>query len=835
MLDPRPTTADLHPAGLLDDHIRAIGPRLRLALTATGSRNRSLDARLLLARAALGDAGTLDELLAAARAGDRRWLRRVRRRVDASLLSAVAQTIALQGQLPEDRDDALAVYELIRRSLGPHALTPANQALHAQLALARHGPERAGKLLRQYRGIKEPARDGLVADLLNPFAGDRPAGPWLAAFRALLPPGRLRLEDDRELTPFDRVTAEAAERVTTPHRVSVVVTAYRPDQGLLTAVRSILAQSWANVEIVIVDDASPPEYDDLLRRAVGLGERIRLIKLPVNAGTYAARNAGLDASGGEFATFQDADDWSHPSRLELQVKPLLEDRGLVATTSDGLAVTDQLVLTRPGVRSGRFNPSSLLVRRSVVMQRIGYFDRVRKAGDSEYIGRIQAAFGARAVRHLDELPLALIRLSAGSLSRSEIKAHWMHPARTAYSSAYLRWHQLIGAGAASPYRPAAGSARPFPAPGHLLGADSAAERAFDLVVVADWRFLESAQRTAADELRALAGAGLRVAILQLESYRAAYLKRAPLCASVQDLVNDGVVEQVAAYENVRAALLVVRQAAVLQFTAGVQSGIRAARAVVVADRAPARVDGTDRRYVPATCGAAVRRLFGAEPQWTPQDPGVRSALRRVDAGLPVTGTDLPTAVAGPGWVEDRAGVGAGPTVVGVDLCDAANWPPDAAETLAVCRRLPGADVRVRLPDRPRDELTVELPRGWLGYEVADLGPWPFLHQLDFYLHFPPESAAEHFCRPALEAAASGCVVVTPERFAGFYGDAAVYAEPGEIGPLIARYRADPALFAEQSRRARAVVAKAHDPGILVERIMARLPVTAPATAALPMM
>jgi hypothetical protein len=207
----------------------------------------------------------------------------------------------------------------------------------------------------------------------------------------------------------------------------------------------------------------------------------------------------------------------------------------------------------------------------------------------------------------------------------------------------------------------------------------------------------------------------------------------------------------------------------------------------------------------------------------------------VDAGLPVTTTDLPTAVAGPGWVEDRAGVMPGPAVVGVDLCDAANWPPDAVETLAACRRLPDADVRVRLPDRPRDELALELPRGWLGYEVADLGPRPFLHQLDFYLHFPPVPTAEHYSRPALEAAAMGCVVVMPERFAAFYGDAAVYAEPAEAGPLIARYRADPALFAEQSRRARAVVAKAHDPGILVERIMAMLPVTASATAALPMM
>ena len=224
----------------------------------------------------------------------------------------------------------------------------------------------------------------------------RPAEPWLAAFRALLPRPWPTLGGNVNLAAFDRLTsAVPTDRIEAPQRVSVVVTSYRPGEGLITAVRSILAQSWRNVEVVIVDDGSPAEFDEMLQRALALGERIRLVRQPANLGTYAARNAGLDASGGEFVAFQDSDDWSHPRRLELQVAPLLAEKRLVATTSDGMSVTDDLLLTRPGVRSGRFNPSSLVFRRTVVMGRIGYFDRVRKAADSEYIGRMQAAFGAR--------------------------------------------------------------------------------------------------------------------------------------------------------------------------------------------------------------------------------------------------------------------------------------------------------------------------------------------------------------------------------------------------------------------------------------------------------
>jgi hypothetical protein len=806
---------------LLDDYVTAIGSPLRTALAATAIRNRSVAARHLLARAALGTAGTLADLTAAARTGDRRWLSRIRSRVDPGVLCALAETIALQDLEPDDRKDALAIYELVRSALGPEALTPANQGLHAQLALAGE-PERARRLLDAYRGMPDTVRAGIEVDLLNPFAAARPAEPWLAAFQALLPDPRPTLGGPAALPPFDRLTCGAAPpRVEAPQRVSVVVTAYRPDEGLITAVRSIVGQTWANVEVVIVDDGSPPEFDTVLARAAELGERIRLLRLPANVGTYAARNAGLDLAAGEFAAFQDSDDWSHPRRLELQVRPMLDNRRLVATTSDGLAVTEDLRVSRLGIRSGRLNPSSLVFRRAAVVGRIGYFDRVRKAADSEYIGRIQAAFGRRSMSHVESGPLALIRLSADSLSRAEIKAHWMHPARVAYSSAYLRWHHLIARGEAAPYRPADGTGRPFAVPAHLTTRGERAPRGYDVVMVGDWRFAESAQRTAVDEIRALADAGLRVGIAALESYRAVQLRRAALCAPIQELVNSGRVDQVLLADRADAALLIVRQAAVLQFPPAGGTGVRAGRLVVVADRAPVRGDGADRRYLPAACTTAARRLFDAEPVWCPQDAAIRACLRTVEPGLPMTDADLPTVVDAGGWVADRTAAAADSPIVGTDLCDAASWPADATDAVAVYGRLPAVDVRLRLPDRPKWKM--DLPAAWLAYAAADLGPRPFLHQVDFYLHFPHPRVAEVFSRPALEAAALGSVVVLPERFAALYGDAAVYAEPDEAAATVERYRTDPERYAEQSRRARAVVAKAHHPGLFLDRIRKWLP------------
>lgn len=805
---------------LLDDYVTVIGPSLRMALTATAIRQRSLDARQLMAWAALGRSGTMDGLLTAARAGDRRWLARIRKRADAGLLAGLAQIVALQDVLPSDRGDALALYELIRRVYGANALSSANQALHAQLTLAWEGPRRVPRLLAAYWRMTEPAVTALKVDLRNPFEragafeGGRPVEPWLAAFQALLPAPRPTLAANPALVPFDRLTAPPlTDPVEAPQRVSVVVTAYRPDRGLITAVLSILGQTWRNVEVVIVDDGSPPEFDAVLAEAVALGGRIRLVKQAENHGTYAARNIGLDACGGEFVTFQDSDDWSHPRRLELQVAPLLADKRLVASTSDGMAVTENLLINRPGVRRGRFNPSSLLLRRTLVLGRVGYFDVLRKAADSEFIDRIEATFGPHTVRHVEQGPLALIRLSENSLSRSEIRVHWMHPARVAYGSAYRRWHQAITAGEAEPYRPADGGDRPFVAPPHLL-LGTTPSRAYDVVVVGDWRFLDGPVRAAVDEIRALLGAGLRVAVTQLGSFRVIYRPRVPLCAPIQQLINRGLVDQVQLSDPGEAKLLIVRQAAVLQFAADGPSAIRPARVLVVADQAPARGDGVDRRYDTTTCTLRARRLFGVEPRWCPQDAGIRAALDEST----LTRDDLPPIVDSAGWCATRDAATAGLPIVGTDLCHAGIWPGDLRDALAVTRALTDVDVRLRLPDRPPPEAELGVPLTWLVYAATDIAARPFLHQLDFYLHFPHPRTVETLSRPALEAAAVGCVVVLPERSAAVYGDAAVYTTPDGVPELIRRYREDPGRYAEQSRRARAVVAKAHHPQLFADRI-----------------
>jgi hypothetical protein len=72
------------------------------------------------------------------------------------------------------------------------------------------------------------------------------------------------------------------------------------------------------------------------------------------------------------------------------------------------------------------------------------------------------------------------------------------------------------------------------------------------------------------------------------------------------------------------------------------------------------------------------------------------------------------------------------------------------------------------------------------------------------------------------------VLLLPERFAACYGDAAVYCTPEQAAATIDRYRADRALYAEQSRRARAVAARAYHRRGYLTRIEALLRAPQPA-------
>lgn len=100
--------------------------------------------------------------------------------------------------------------------------------------------------------------------------------------------------------------------------VSVVVPTYNRAHLLGRSIRSVLNQTYQDFEIIVIDDASTDNTEELI---MSLGnEQIRYIRHEKNKGAAAARNTGIKAARGSFIAFQDSDDEWLPEKLEKQMK-----------------------------------------------------------------------------------------------------------------------------------------------------------------------------------------------------------------------------------------------------------------------------------------------------------------------------------------------------------------------------------------------------------------------------------------------------------------------------------------------------------------------------------
>lgn len=111
--------------------------------------------------------------------------------------------------------------------------------------------------------------------------------------------------------------------------ISVIVPVYNAQIYLEKCVRSILAQTCRDLEVILVNDGSRDNSLALCQALAAEDERIRVLDGP-NGGAAAARNRGLDAARGEFVAFVDSDDSIDPQMYELLLAALCENNADVA-------------------------------------------------------------------------------------------------------------------------------------------------------------------------------------------------------------------------------------------------------------------------------------------------------------------------------------------------------------------------------------------------------------------------------------------------------------------------------------------------------------------------
>ena len=105
--------------------------------------------------------------------------------------------------------------------------------------------------------------------------------------------------------------------------ISVVIPIYNRESTLQKCVDSVLAQTYKNIEVILVNDGSTDRSEDICRSYEQIDPRVKVISKE-NGGLSSARNAGIDKSCGEYIFFIDSDDWIDSDTLEVLLNAALQ-------------------------------------------------------------------------------------------------------------------------------------------------------------------------------------------------------------------------------------------------------------------------------------------------------------------------------------------------------------------------------------------------------------------------------------------------------------------------------------------------------------------------------
>ncbi|HMQ07317.1 MAG TPA: glycosyltransferase family 2 protein [Saprospiraceae bacterium] len=104
--------------------------------------------------------------------------------------------------------------------------------------------------------------------------------------------------------------------------VSIIVPAYNSEETIAICLKSLIHQTYSNLEMIVIDDGSEDDTYHLIQKVASLDPRVHCIKLPTNAGTYVAINKVIRAANGKYIGLQGADDVSLSIRIEKQLSAL---------------------------------------------------------------------------------------------------------------------------------------------------------------------------------------------------------------------------------------------------------------------------------------------------------------------------------------------------------------------------------------------------------------------------------------------------------------------------------------------------------------------------------
>lgn len=149
--------------------------------------------------------------------------------------------------------------------------------------------------------------------------------------------------------------------------VSVIVAAYNAARYLAPTLESLFGQTYASVEIIVIDDGSTDETPEILK---SYADRIQILH-QANQGQGIARNVGCRQSKGSLLAFIDSDDLWDSDKLEKQVGLLKRFPAAVATYCDYRIIDEEGSVTQPNSATGTPRPSGNILQQLLIGNCVG--------------------------------------------------------------------------------------------------------------------------------------------------------------------------------------------------------------------------------------------------------------------------------------------------------------------------------------------------------------------------------------------------------------------------------------------------------------------------------
>lgn len=231
--------------------------------------------------------------------------------------------------------------------------------------------------------------------------------------------------------------------------VSVVMPAWNSQETIYHSAKSILSQTWKNIELIIIDDCSTDDTWSVIESLKSEDGRVKALKNSVNVGPYVSKNIGLKYAEGKYITGHDADDWAHPQRIQKHMQLIKESNSprasltyMVRVMSNGFFENVSKVSSFSFDGVARKASISCMFESNFLRKTLGYWDSVRFGADSEMISRAESILG-NEFKHFKQIGMVCLDLE-NSLTNNPVHGTRVNGAlsnsRASYKESWKSWH-----------------------------------------------------------------------------------------------------------------------------------------------------------------------------------------------------------------------------------------------------------------------------------------------------------------------------------------------------------------------------------------------------------